>query len=204
MSTPDLKRGKRVVLVHGYNVRDGGKRSIDRMAPTLEELGWIVDRDSADYGWWGLLKIYFKDKRKVEERLVKAFKDADLILTHSNGAAFATRALNKMEPDGRLRVLQHFSPALGRKVPVPEAVTKEYIFHSKLDWIVRLGAMLPFNVWGLAGVYGKTGPGNYTNLDYTNLVTRHSAWLKKGLVHLTAKIADYNYTQVERKYEHTQ
>ena len=70
-TTTTLKNNMpRVVLVHGYNVRDKGKRSIDKLAPYLEWQGWDVDTDSADYGWWGLFMIYFRDKKKVEARLI--------------------------------------------------------------------------------------------------------------------------------------
>lgn len=168
----------KAVLVHGYNVRDKGKRSVDTLAPYLDELGYDVDTDSADYGWWGLMMIYLQNKKKVERRLAKAFKDADLIVTHSNGANFATRALNRMSRDTRPRVMIHFSPALDRDTPTPYNVLQEYVFFSRKDWIVRVSAWLPFLPWGKAGSHGKLGPGRYTNLDWSSLIDSHSGWFE--------------------------
>jgi len=186
-----------VVLVHGFNVRDGGKKSIDQLAPYLEQLGWEVDKDSADYGWWGLLMVWAFPKKKIENRLIKAFSTADMVLTHSNGANFATRALGRMNGFHVPKVVQHFSPALDRDTPVPEGVKKEFIFFSKRDIIVALSKYLPAMPWGSAGSKGKIGIGPYQNLNYTDKIEHHSDWFKKPMVEHMAVRAVVNYNKVD-------
>jgi hypothetical protein len=166
----------RVVLVHGFNVRDKGKRSIDTLAPHLERLGWQVDKDEADYGWIGLLGVRLF-KRKIVKRLVKALWDADLIITHSNGANFATAALNKMHSWDEYFVA-HISPALNTTTPCPNSVFSMLVLHTKNDWAVRLASLLPFHPWGSMGAYGYLGKrdGRVTSEDYTGIVEGHSDW----------------------------
>lgn len=169
----------KVVLVHGFNVKDRGARSIDKLAPYLQTLGHECDTDSeADYGYWTLLSMYTWKRKGVRERLARAFADADVIVTHSNGANFATQALNMMD-DSRPRVLIHFSPALERKTPVPRNVKHEVVFHSKRDGVVRfLAPLAPFLPWGSAGAHGKKVDGPVTNVDETPYIPSHSAWFK--------------------------
>lgn len=168
----------KVVLVHGFNVRDGGARTVDTLAPTLSKLGYQIDLDEADYGWWGLLGIYLGNKKKVYDRLAGAFRDADLIITHSNGAAFSTATLNRMEEDEKKRTLVHLSPALDRDTPVPRNVTHQYVYHTVHDWAVRAATYLPFLPWGRMGAWGALAEERCTNEDWSGLITSHSGWFK--------------------------
>ncbi len=169
----------KAVLVHGFNVSDGGKNTVDKFASELRELGYAVDLYGADYGYWSLAKIYFGGKREVIRRLMSAFKDADLIITHSNGASFANKALNQMQPrfDGK-RLLVHFSPALNRKTSIPFSVDRQLVYHTKHDWIVRLSSYLPFLPWGRMGAMGYKGDGPNANVDRTATMRGHSNWFK--------------------------
>ncbi len=169
----------KIVLVHGFNVRDGGANSIDKFAFELRQLGYTVDIDEADYGYFSLLKIYFGSKREVVRRLMGAFKDADIIITHSNGANFANKALNEMPSrfDGN-QVLVHFSPALNRRTKIPYSITHQFVYHTRKDWIIRLSTWLPMLPWGRMGAMGYKGKGPNTNLDYTTVMKGHSNWFK--------------------------
>lgn len=169
----------KTVLVHGFNIRDGGENTIDKFAPELRKLGYTVDIDEADYGHWNLFAIYFGGKRGVVRRLMAAFWDADLIITHSNGASFANKALRRMGPrhDGK-RLLVHFSPALKRKTPIPFAVDHQFVYHTRGDWVVRMASYLPFLPWGRMGAFGYKGKGPITNIDRSDEVVGHSNWFK--------------------------
>ena len=46
---------KTAYLVHGFNVRDGGRGTIDMMIPYFERCGWTVRQ--VDYDWTGLLGV---------------------------------------------------------------------------------------------------------------------------------------------------
>ncbi len=167
----------KAVLVHGFNVRDGGAKTIDKFAFEFRDLGYTVDIDEADYGYFSLLKIYFGGKREVIRRLMSAFKDADIIVTHSNGASFANKALNEMPPrlEGN-QILVHFSPALDRKTKIPYSITHQFVYHTRKDLIVKLSTWLPMLPWGRMGATGYKGKGPNTNVDYTFTVEGHSNW----------------------------
>jgi len=169
----------KAVLVHGFNVRDGGANTVDKFASELRELGWSVDLDDARYGYWSLWAIYFGFKRNVVRRLMKAFRDADLIITHSNGASFANKALNEMVPriDGK-RLLVHFSPALNRKTDIPYSIDYQWVFHTRRDWTVRLSSYLPCLPWGRMGSHGYKGKGPNKNMDNTPTMSKHSNWFR--------------------------
>jgi len=168
----------RIVLVHGFNVKDGGAQTVDQLEPHLTELGHSCDLDSADYGYWSLLKIYFGGKRGIVRRLMKAFEFADIIITHSNGANFSNLALEQMDPreGDRPRLLVHFSPALNRKTPIPFSVDHQFVYHSSRDYIVRLSTWLPFLPWGRMGARGYKGDGPNTNIDRSGKIAGHSTW----------------------------
>ncbi len=169
----------KVVLVHGFNVRDGGKETVDQFAPELRELGYTIDLDEGDYGYWSLTKIYLGGKREVIRRLMYAFKDADVIITHSNGASFANKALNEMPArlEGE-QILVHFSPALNRKTAIPFSITHQFVYHTRKDWIVRAASYLPALPWGRMGAMGYKGKGPNTNIDRTEVMKGHSNWFK--------------------------
>jgi hypothetical protein len=169
----------KTVLVHGFNVRDGGKRSVDTLAPMLEALGHNVDLDEADYGYWSLFKIYFGAKGSVYKRLQAAFEDADLIVTHSNGANFAIQALRRMERDNKKRVVVHLSPALKRNTPAPPNIIMQYVYHTLSDFAVRLSTYLPFLPWGRMGSHGSTRIYRTVNRDFTGMVRGHSGWFDR-------------------------
>ena len=169
----------RAVLVHGFNVKDAGAGTVDQFIPELEKLGYTVDRDEADYGFWSLRAIYFGGKRKVIRRLMKAFEHADVIITHSNGASFANKALKQIPPrhDGT-RVLVHFSPALNRKTEIPFSIDRQWVYHTRKDWTVRLSSYLPGLPWGRMGAMGYKGDGPNINVDRTETMKGHSNWFK--------------------------
>jgi hypothetical protein len=94
------------------------------------------------------------------------------------------------------KVVQHFSPALDRDTPVPNGVKKEFVFFSKKDWVVTISKWLPKMPWGDAGSKGKSGEGNYENLDYTDQINHHSDWFKEPMVEPVAVRAVVNYNKV--------
>lgn len=174
-------KGLKLVFVHGFNVVDGGERSIDRLAQELETFGYTnIDTDGADYGFFGFLMVRFnkwsKYRKSVYARLEKAFEDASVILTHSNGAWFSTATLYGMKrPAEGKRILVNYSAAMNRDTEIPHAVDMQYNFCTKNDWLVRLSALIPFHAWGAMGSNGYCGAGPNKNLFF-NEVKRHSGW----------------------------
>lgn len=166
----------KIVIVHGFNVRDGGKGSIDRLAPYLltKYPDANVDIDGADYGHHGLIKVRFFSSEAVA-RIASALHDADIVITHSNGANYTMKAIRKYVKNNSLHVI-HISPALNRKQHLGDlAFRKMDTFHSDGDWIVRLAGWLPFHSWGPAGAKGiKTDDQRHDNHHLKD--PQHSGW----------------------------
>ena len=170
----------KLVLVHGFNVKDGGTRTVDTLIPFAEVAGYEVDKDEGDYGYFNLLMIrWFKArrKRKVLFRLAKAFETADIIVTHSNGAHFTTQALN-MLPSNLVtkKLVVHISPALNSNTDIPEVVKAQLVLYTPHDGWVKASSYLPLHPWGRMGARGYTG----TDIRNRNLMDRgirkHSEW----------------------------
>lgn len=171
---------KTAVLIHGWNVRDKGARTVDTLGPHLERGGWTVDKDSADYGFifWMMFsfigRIFFA--KKLVKRLVPAIAKADLIVDHSNGGNFSTKALKLLGGEHlHTKVVVHISPAMNKKTDIPSAVKAQLVMHTRYDKATRLAAYIPFSPWGSMGTYGYMGfDVRNTNLDRTNTVKGHS------------------------------
>ena len=164
-----------IVLVHGFNVKDGGKRTVDTLAPTLHKRGHLTDTDSADYGYHDLIKVRFNHKAAVL-RIAGALEKADAVITHSNGANYAHQAMLMI---GRKLTVIHISPALNNKVNVPAVVERMVVFHTRNDKAVKAAKWLLFHPWGNMGSSGYTGHDTRVrNLDYTYMVKGHSDWFK--------------------------
>ena len=175
----------KAVLVHGFNVKDGGKNTIDQLAYGLAERGILCDTDEADYGYFGLLQIRWpfwrKRRKKVYERLMGAFEQADIIITHSNGAYFTTKALKGLSEAHRERLtVIHISPALNRKTEPPEAVARMLVLHTPLDGWVRASTYLPFHPWGRMGAFGYSGDDPRVTNRKCPQVKRHSDWFHEN------------------------
>lgn len=143
-------------LVHGFNVSDGGKKSIGKMVPYLE--GEIK---SFNYGWTFLLGLSCANK-KASKKLLSVIKPGDSIIAHSNGCLLAWNVSRLL--DGNLDYIVCINPALRRDTIWPKDLPVLCV-HNHTDWIVQLGRwwgrLFPFDGvevqgWGSAGKYGFT------------------------------------------------
>ena len=168
----------KIVLLHGFNVRDGGKGSIDKLEPFLKKEfpDAIIDKDSADYGRSLLLKTnYLYWVGNTIERIANTLKDADLVICHSNGANYCMKALRKIcNKDIKIVFL---SPALNAHHDFNESFNECLVMHSKSDRVVSLAKYIPFSSWGNQGKVGTTiNDKRITNLDHTKIINHHSGW----------------------------
>ncbi len=174
------------VLIHGFRLRDGGTKTIDRLVPFILEAGDTVDKDEADYGYWSLWKIIMyngKASADVLERIARAVEGADVVIGHSNGVNFGIQALNILPKALRkTKIAVWISGAVNAKTEVPDAVKAQLVLHTPHDIWVRLSTYLPFNKWGRQGLYGYKGK----SLRNTNLmdarIKKHSGWFIGGAV----------------------
>jgi len=170
------------VLVHGFNVKDGGRHTVDMLAPYIINAGHKVDLDEGDYGFFNIWMVRFRRSRtrqRVLHRLAKAFETADVIITHSNGANFTTQALDMMEKEFNNKVLIiHISPALDRDTEIPNAVKNQLVLFTPHDKYVKLSSWLLFHPWGRMGAKGYSGNDNRNLNMEVKAVKGHSAWFK--------------------------
>ena len=166
----------KVILVHGFNVRDGGKGTVDKLAPYLIKAGYYCDIDEADYGFLGLLAVRLR-KFSAVRRIATALDTADVVITHSNGANFANKALKLREfHDQRYKVVS-LSPALNSKARVPKNVEKGFVYYTRNDFWVWVSGFIPFHPWGRQGWHGYRGDDpRVVNRDCSDLIKSHSDW----------------------------
>ena len=177
------------VLVHGFNVRDKGTRTVDKLAPYIKAEGYNVDIDEGDYGHFSIWMIrFFKTwlRNRVIYRLAEAFKTADVIITHSNGANFTTQALELLPPEyNNTKIVIHISPALNSSTSIPNAVRAQQVLYTPHDGWVKLSSYLPLHPWGRMGAKGYTGTNNKNINVMDARVKKHSDWFKPKFIRST-------------------
>jgi hypothetical protein len=143
---------RRSILLHGFNVRDGGEGTIDMLKPGLEEKGYTPIE--LDYGWMGLIGTYFRNDN-IARRLIYEYQPGDVIIGHSNGCAIIAMAIELGLP------AQHcifIHPALDNDwaPPFDKPVERIDVYFSAKDIPTRLAKWVPFNDWGDMGTVGPT------------------------------------------------
>jgi len=177
-----MSAGK-VVLIHGFNLKDGGAKTTDQLENFIGAAGYDVDIDEADYGFWSLWQILWlkgKARTAVIYRIARAIEKADIIIGHSNGANFGTQALEILPEEFRnTKKVIWISGALDTKTPIPASVESLLVLYTPHDFWVKLSTYLPLNPWGRMGARGYLGGNPKANNLMDDSVKRHSDWFKK-------------------------
>jgi pimeloyl-ACP methyl ester carboxylesterase len=143
---------KRVILIHGFNVRDGGAGSILKLAPYFEAAGYRVK--TFRYGFFFLLRV-----RLLVDRFARVLADmsepGDIVVAHSNGCLMAQIAA---ELGGEFAQLVYINPALDRDTALPSHVKRLHVWHSPGDKAVSAARFMPAHRWGDMGAVGYRGP----------------------------------------------
>lgn len=142
---------KRVWLVHGFNVTDGGAGSVGKLAPYFTEAGYEVKRFR--YGWKGLLGVRFSNGT-FAQLLADVISDGDAVVGHSNGGCIAKMAADLGAPIGHLVLV---NPALDSEVKFAPQIERIHIWHSPSDTPVTWAKVLPWHAWGDMGAIGYRG-----------------------------------------------
>ena len=142
------------LLVHGFNVSDGGARTTDKLRPYLETAGYHVAE--LDYNWTGLIGVRMCNKRlaKVIARMTHLVPGKLIAIGHSNGCAIL-QAASMM--GAKFDQLVFINPALNASAKVGEQVRYVHVWHSPSDTVVKIAKWLPFHKWGNMGAVGYTG-----------------------------------------------
>lgn len=153
-----------VILVHGFNVWDGGKRTVGRLRPYFEDR----DCDVVDYryGWVGILGATFGLEKQARQ-LTALCRPGCVVVGHSHGCNVAHEAIWNYAP---VRRAIFIAPALDRDAALPPGgrtgLDSVDVWHSRHDKPVWASRILPWNKWGWMGVTGYVGEDSrYVNLD---------------------------------------
>jgi hypothetical protein len=162
-------------LLHGFNVRDGGENTIDKLKPYLERAGFTPF--DHDYGWLGLLGVRLHNGR-IAQDVASKVKPGDIGIGHSNGCAILAEAARLGAPFAGLVFI---NPALDEDCVVAPHVKFVHVYHNEGDYAVWTARLLRFNhPWGAMGRDGFKGTDpRYLNIDCSPDVRGHSALFSK-------------------------
>lgn len=173
---------KRAILVHGYNVSDGGAGTTGGLRSELEEAGYEVLEFST--GWRGLFMVRFGNEKRAQE-LALIMREGDLLVGHSDGCNLINMATwfleeNYMVPPSV--VVAYVNPALDRDAELAPRVRAAAVYHTNSDWVVKLARILPFHNWGDMGAHGYEGDdARYKNVCHGSLGVKGAG--HSGLLH---------------------
>lgn len=149
------------ILIHGFNVWDGGRGSVGKLRPFFADLG--APYVMVNYGHFGLLDTRFKN-RKIAHRVADAVTSARVkgfdnivVVGHSNGCAIAHIAATCGAQIDRAVFI---NPALKKDIEIPASIKSLDVWHSPSDIPVRLARyLLPSGArpWGRMGADGYAG-----------------------------------------------
>lgn len=181
--------GKTIVLVHGFNVSDGGKETILRLAEPLREAGHVVI--PCKYGWLGVFGVRFCNKN-IAHALASMAPANSVAIGHSNGCALIHAAAHMGAPFSRV---MYINPALDNDAELAPMIDRADIYYDPGDIIAGASRWRPWSSWGNMGRVGYKGrdPRNHNhNLHHdAELGTEHHSEAFKDpefLIRLTADL----------------
>lgn len=160
----------RVHLLHGFNVRDAGKASTDRLKPYFYAAGYqVLDHD---YGWLGLVGVRLLDAR-IAARVAASVVPGDIGCGHSNGCTILSMAAEMGAP---FAGLVYINPALDRDTPLAPHIPFAQVYNNDGDDAVEAARFLVAHPWGDMGRVGYIGPDwRYQNINCSRSLQGHSA-----------------------------
>jgi hypothetical protein len=160
---------RRVFIVHGFNVSDGGKNTTDGLMSYIKAAGWRPE--PIDYGWFGLIQVRLC-KGGVAEIIKAAARKGDIGIGHSNGCAILMEAAQR---GAQFTGLVLINPALDEDCKAPPQVRWIHVYHNREDSPVKWSRILLLHPWGAMGRHGYRGKDErYTNFDCYPDVKGHS------------------------------
>ena len=99
---------RKIYLIHGFNVDDGGKATIQKLEPLFKMNGFFVH--TIDYNWMGLIGVRFCNK-KIAHAIASMADDDSIIIGHSNGCALIHYAAQYGAP---FKKVVYINPALNK------------------------------------------------------------------------------------------
>lgn len=139
----------RVILIHGWRVRDGGRGSIGTLADPLRDLGHEVH--CVSYGYV-LAPWSTRMRSRVFAKLLSTqVRPGDVLVGHSNGARVAWEASYYSRDLGPMVWL---NPALDAYMTPARSVPRCLVVYNRRDVATRLARLVPGSPWGSMGTVG--------------------------------------------------
>ncbi len=158
---------KVAILVHGFNVRDKGEKTIDKLKPFLIEEGYYIIE--FDYDWTGVLRVrlYNNSLAMAICSVSKHFSDCWVVaFGHSNGCSIIHKAAHK---GAFFNEVVYINPALDKDAPLASQIKTAHVWHSISDKPVRIARWFIKHSWGEMGATGYVGNDKrYKNYDKEN------------------------------------
>lgn len=190
------KSSNRVILVHGFNVKDDGAGTTGMAAAEYRKRPGVEVIEFKP-GWRGLLGVRLGNKRRAQN-LAKLIQPGDLLIGHSDGCNLIDQACHALASLGRETVdCVYFNPALDRDTALSKIVSKCIVFYTKTDDTVAISKWLAFHPWGEMGKKGYKAKepslhdDRYINISFETLGhydLEHSGVFKRRAA-LTASLA---------------
>lgn len=174
-----------ILIIHGFNDTTKGADNVDLLAPPLEAMGHIVEKDEADYSWRFLIGTRFfrhDAVARIADAVVRAHESGRpvVVIAYSNGADYLFKAL-RLVFRIRVRVIL-IHPALASKADIPVVVERGWVFITRSDWPVRLAPLVSWLIpgWGAMGVLGYRGDDKrlQNTYDLTDVAKGHGGAFK--------------------------
>jgi len=169
----------RVILVHGYNVRDEGKGSTDGLRSHFEGAGFTVIE--FDTGWRGLAGVRWGNAKRAR-RLARMIRPGDLLVGHSDGCNIINLASWHLSGSSLKKpaAVVYLNPALDRDTQLAPQIVGALVFATRTDRIVQIASWLRWHPWGDMGRVGYRDKPIYQDGRYTNTAYEHLGILRAG------------------------
>lgn len=147
-----------VLLIHGFNVWDGGQQTVGELRGYFAALG--CPYHILNYGHFGLLDTRFKNDNVARQtaEFINNSKQPVIVVSHSNGSTITYLSITLYGAKPAHCVF--INPALKNDVIFPEHCPTVDVWHSPSDQPVKISKLLPasnFRPWGEMGSTGYIG-----------------------------------------------
>jgi len=136
--------------IHGFNVKDFGSRTIDKLIPFLENSGHTVLE--LDYPWHGRVRTRLCNA-SMAKILSQVVEPHSIIFGHSNGCAIIYLMA---ELGVKFSYVGLINPALDRNKTIQNAL-QVVTYYAENDLATRLAKWVPWSPWGDQGRVGYCG-----------------------------------------------
>jgi len=169
----------RVLLVHGFNVRDGGKGSTDGLRSHFEGEGFAVAE--FDTGWRFLAGVRWGNAKRAR-RLARMIRPGDLLVGHSDGCNIINLASWHLSGSSLKKPVAviYLNPALDRDTQLAPQIVGALVFATRSDRIVQIASWLRWHPWGDMGRVGYRDAPVYQDPRYRNTFYEHLGIKKAG------------------------